>query len=154
MKGKLDHKWSAFYFCIILCLFFPCSCPIRRSALQPHRDQCQRHTFAKTIPHTSHPSTSHACTHTNTRARTFILPLFWHLIPEGKQLKEAHLSHTFQSPTTPHVTATWGSLSLSPCLTASLSWQVIRWCHRPEGVWRSSHEVPRQPLREFCQQPL
>lgn len=81
-----------------------------------------------THPYPYHVACVHTRTHTHTDIHSFILLLFWHLIPEGEQLKDAPLSPHFSIP------------SNSPChlylrlpfpltlsLAAPLSWQVIWW---------------------------
>lgn len=121
------------------------------SPATPQGSVSQAHVLKNYPPYISSFNFTHTRTHTNTHALTFILPLFWHLIPEGKQLKEA-ISPTLLNPLQLPMSPLPEVLSRSrPASPPPLSWQVIRWCHRPKGVWRPSNRMPWQPLREFCQ---
>lgn len=66
------------------------------SLIHIHRTQVQRHIFTKSglLQHVhTHPYAYHlAHTHTHTLTHSFILLPFWHLIPEGEQLKDAPFS--------------------------------------------------------------
>lgn len=76
-EGRSEMIYILFLHNLVHFFKFFCSCPRRHFsleqwALQPHRDQCHRHTFSRTIPHISHPSTSHTRAHTQIHTHSLL----------------------------------------------------------------------------------
>lgn len=175
----------SFYFfvslaCSISLSFLPWRefCSLEQWALQPHRDQChsqtvthiytgtQTHTYTKSTLMRQVPTHIHTTIiqHTHTLIYTLSSGCYFDISSlEGSGFKMRLSPPSSQSPPTPHVTSTWGCLSLSPCL--SLLCKADRWYDdrnatdlRADGAsqmeclvnpWGNSVTLPRFLTRNF-----